>query len=92
MTLTHNQWCLFPLEGIISSTLNNGDGKYRLLSNLSVYFYHTLAISSTNQDHVKGYIDSVAVGTMETVCDIEEPYNITSFITLVKDGKMFGTL
>lgn len=91
MTLTQNQWCLFPHEGI-SSTLNNGDGKYRLLSNLSVYFYHTLAISSTNQDHVKGYIDSVAVGTMETVCDIEEPYNITSFITLVKDGKMFGTL
>lgn len=92
MTLTHNQWCLFPFEGIISSTLNNGDGKYRLLSNLSVYFYHTLAISSTNQDHVKGYIDSLAVGTMETVCDIEEPYNITSFITLVRDGKMFGTL
>lgn len=55
-------------------------------------FYHTLATNPTNQDHVKGYIDSVAVGTMETVCDIEEPYNITSFVTLVKDGKMFGTL
>lgn len=56
------------------------------VSSTKYYYYHATTTNPTNQDHVKGYIDSVAVGTMETVCDIEEPYNITSFVTLVKDG------
>lgn len=88
ITYTHSAMHI-PSRG--DNKLNNVDGKFRQ-SNLFVYFYHTLAISSTNKDHVKGFIDNFANGTMETVCDIEEPYNITSFVTLVKNGKMFGTL
>lgn len=56
------------------------------VSSTKYYYYHATTISSTNKDHVKGYIDNFANGTMETVCDIEEPYNITSFVTLVKNG------
>lgn len=56
------------------------------VSSTKYYYYHATTKNPTNHDHVKGFIDSVATGTMATVCDVDEPYNITSFVTLVKDG------
>ena len=55
-------------------------------------FCPTLAITPTNNDHIKGIFDAVANGTMENTCNVAEPYNTTSFVMLVKNGKTSGSV